>query len=464
MPALVYLLVPPLRDTSTDVRKAAARALRRTAEILLDTVPQPDWDASRRQEYDLSRREMVRGLREGLRTFDQHYRLEVVQAAFWFMADFGDEIWELVGSQRTHCGQYAVERLGDWSSPRIARFLVAALAKPGWWFAAKQCLARWNSLESVVALFEQSDLLQDKEICRRLRGMDDVRWFELLGDHLEALPAYLRPRVPEWLHHLGLPAQHKTKLLNVWVHAPDPELQRAAVYGLGRLGGSEATRRLDELATHDSTVGTFARWLLAGKRATPGRRLSTPREPADPGSSIATPQPAGEQPAPLEAETAWAELRRQTLARDDALMETIRAQLGEWEPHLVERMASSDAGDRLLALRVVAGMPLSASLRESVERLAGGDTRPAIRRIAAQVLVGAAGSLAAGAAPADDAAAGTAHVRAELRDLMSNLLLSDVDETQVNALVGELRELALQMGLCDPAAGEIYSSEPERNA
>lgn len=379
-PTLSYLLPDALRDSSDAVRKTAASTLRRIAEGVLDCRLEEDWDEARRQEYQSNRAEVARAVQEALRTFDLHYRLEALEVALWFAEDFGDDLWLLLGNRRSQCGHLVAEHLDAWNSPRLARFLLAALTQPAWRYPAQQVLQQWRSRAEVAALLQNTDLLTDANIRRQLNRLKQVRWFDRLDDQLRGLPARLRPCMPQWVCYLGLAESTRCGLLGRWLKSSNPDLRRGAIYALANLETPEALRQLAKLARRDDSLSTFARWYVTGKLIK--QRKQTAR------TAVA----AGRQTAPdkdnLDAarqfDKLWRQCRQQT-ARDDAkLITSLQANLPAWRPLVLERLHSPDAGERLLALRIIADAEQVADYRQELEPLLN-DPADAVRRIAYKV-------------------------------------------------------------------------------
>ena len=156
-PTLAYLLPDALRDASDEVHKTAARALRRLGEVVADECPTNDWDQARCRELAAARGELVKALREALRTFDLHCRIEIIEVSLWFAGELGQDLWRMLGNPRSQCGEVASTRLPAWTGPRLVRFLLEGLAQPVWRVSVRRILHRWKSLEEVAAILRNSD-------------------------------------------------------------------------------------------------------------------------------------------------------------------------------------------------------------------------------------------------------------------------------------------------------------------
>ena len=455
-PTLSYLLPDALRDSSDAVRKTAASTLRHIAENILDCRPEKNWDEARKQEYQSNRAEVAQAVQEALRTFDLHYRLEALEVALWFVEDFEDDLWLLLGNRRSQCGHLVAEHLNSWNSPRLARFLLAALAQPAWRFPAQQVLQQWQGRAEVAALVQSTDLLTDTNIRRQLNRLKQVRWFDQLGDQLQGLPAHLRPDLPQWVCYLGLNDSTKCGLLGRWLKSSNPELRRGAIYALANLETPEALRQLAILARQDGSFSTFARWYVTGKLIKQRKQTARSAITADP----ITPNKA-EIDGVRQFDKLWQECRQQTAQDDAKLITALQAHLPAWRPLVLERLHSSDAGERLLALRIIADSRQTADYRQELEPLLN-DPTDAVRRIAYKVFATALTEHVVkdgDSWPKDDTEQPDIDTaRATLQNLLLDLLNEKYDPQTTTELVRQVQELRRQLPI---DARGIQISDPE---
>jgi len=456
-PAVADRLPTALRDTSDEVRRAAACALRRMAEIVLDDEPTEACDLTQRREYVTARANVVHGIREALRTFDLHYCKEVVEVALWFVQDLGAELWDLFGNRRSQCGSVAGANLRAWSGPRLARFLLEALAHPQWRSAAAHLLQSWQEPHEIAALWRHPDVLDNVEIARGLARLGNRAWFDRLRHQGPTLPPEVRAAAPRWLCCLGLDEARKLRLLSRWLHSDDRALQRGSAYAMALLDSPLALVLLAEMAESDRPIATFARWHVAGRRAklAPAALAGAPRQPPTlTRADLASPPNDDEDGVPptpsLDGAFAKAD-------EDDELVVIVRDNLDVCAPELIRFLRSTEAQDRWFALRVLFGAPADPNLLAYVERLLHDPVEP-IRRLARKVLDAsatpdrrtrapaqqptAAATVASGGAPAaeprePDAAA----LRRELRECLELLLAEASDPQQTARLVQQMRAL-----------------------
>jgi hypothetical protein len=274
-PQLSYLLADALRMPEDDVREAAAAALRCSATRALPEQgvdPAAAADPARRSEH----RELIRALREALRTFDLHRRSDVLELCLWFAKDLDDALWETLEEPRSTAGFVVEQRLSDWSSPRLAGFLLLALAQTAWRKPALGMLASWSEPAALIALLRNSDLLTRAPIRRALHQLRSPPWLVQGLSRMPTLPADARGQLPYWIGALGLTEGERFRLLRRWVGSTLPELKRSAIYAAADLGGAAALEILTEAAGQPGPMGRFAKWYVVGHQVlTASRRPRT---------------------------------------------------------------------------------------------------------------------------------------------------------------------------------------------
>lgn len=441
-PALAYLLPDALRDSAEEVRQAGARALRRVAEVVLDD---PTAGSSGRSE-------VARAVQEALRTYDLHFRPEAVELALWFAEDLREALWKALANPRSQGSHVVHAHLDDWNGPRLAPFLLQALAQSAWRRTAQEILRQWHTPAEIAALLKHTHLLGNPEIRRRLGALKHARWFDELGEELELLPAALRGHAPQWLCHLGYSLNEKVARLSRWLHSADPGLQLGAACGLVALNVPEAVERLQEHTSGDSPLATFARWYVAGRT---GASDSAAREALRPEAFAGL----------------WQACRVQAAEEDSVLIAALRESLDTCRDELMRYLHSPDAGDRLLALRVLNDTVHAASFREQIAALTEDPVEP-VRQLATALH---AALPAAGKSPrpqAKPAKAGptttrrtsenAAPLQETLRQKLSELAASDGDPQAVAELARELRSVLRQ--LPDGAADALNATHGNQEA
>jgi len=252
-PPLAYLAADALRDSSGLVREAAAQALCRLADYALTAEP-------------AERAEVAAALLTALRTFEAHGRQDILEPCLWFAREHGEALWQILGDPRARARQVIFDRLREWNSPRLAGFLLLALAQTAWRETARQLLEGWAEAAHVVALLSHTDLLPQPEVRRGLRLLRRPAWAASADRMLETLSPRQRAQLPHWICRLGFDAFERLRYLERCLDAPWPEVQRAACQALAALNDEQAVRVLVRVATRRTAGSVFARWYVAGRR------------------------------------------------------------------------------------------------------------------------------------------------------------------------------------------------------
>lgn len=425
-PRLSYLLPYALRDGAGAVRDAAVRAGRTISETFLDrAVPPADAEGGQpRREYDVERGQLVQAMREVARTYDRHFRLELLEVCLWFADNLEAELWALLNNPRSNSGRAVQDHLQLWNGPRLAGFLLQCLKHSEWRRPAQLLLRNWQRLDAVTALLSRTAMLDDEEIRRGLAGVNQPRWFDECGSDLGRLPEEVRRHAPRWLAAVGIVAEQKVRTLSDWLRTPNEALRRAAVYALAGLDLPQARRALRSCAGGKTPIGQFARWVLAAPATGPATaRIRAVGGVLQPGAA-----------APSEPfRELWRALRAASGELQAALLRLLQEHADLAERPLRTALAAADPRERLLALQVVGTHEHAARFARELEVLRS-DSISAIRGLAQTILGtvsatrGAAGGAAGDAPPA---AARLTALEARIRELKQaegGALLANVPE------------------------------------
>ncbi len=263
-PQLVRLLADALRDVLPNIREAAAKVLRASAEKLLDQSA--GGGVSDAESTEL-RAMVVEALRAGLRSFDVHFRLEILEASLWFARELRETLQSVLDTRRSHVAYALSEHLPAWDQPRLAGFLLTALSWSSWRRTAQEMLERWDSREHLCAILGHSDLLSDPQAREGLATVKAPPWLAAGGSDLADLSPQQRELVPQWLCGLGYADDERVRILGRWRMSRFPEVQRGAVHALATLNHKDALRMLAEIAQQPGPLMEFARDQLAERRA-----------------------------------------------------------------------------------------------------------------------------------------------------------------------------------------------------
>lgn len=259
--ALSYVVAEALNDPSDQVADLAATTLRRTAVSVL---------AAADRVTPAGRSEVVRALKDALKTVARHARPEILETCLWFARDLGSDLWDALAEHGSRAGQIVELHLPRWNHPRLAGFLLVALARPTWRKAAQKLLDEWHQPAELDAVLRNSDLLNDPEVRGHLHLLQRPRWFLTADSVLAELTPELRAKLPYWICYLGFSDTERVRCLDTWQRAPYVELHRAAVYALAAMNHSDADRTLAQVAQYDGPMRPFATWYCAGRRAYTG--------------------------------------------------------------------------------------------------------------------------------------------------------------------------------------------------
>lgn len=276
---LCYVIADALRDPHPGVAAAAAAALRYQADRVVDArtaeTPGPEFLAA----LDGERRQVVLALTEAIRTYDLHRRHEVVEAALWFAQDLGPPLWDALADHRSTCWHVVDQNLPAWNGPRLAGFLLLALAQPAWRKTATSLLDAWEGRDELAALMHCTPMLRNDAIRRAVGQLSRPRWFSANLQHLAQLPVDARANVPYWVCVLGFSEAERLHCLRHWQASSLPEVHRAAVYALAALDTPQAITVLEQVARRACPMQRFAGWYVHGRRLSDGARQPAIAEP-----------------------------------------------------------------------------------------------------------------------------------------------------------------------------------------
>lgn len=381
---MAYVFPEALRDPRSKLRELAARILRKTAdELLARSVPDAREDPEGYARYAAERREVVAALEQLLHSFDLHFRIEVLELCLWFARDLGDKLWAKLTSHRSRAGRVVSDHFYEWNHPRLAGFLLDALARPGWRAPVNQVLRNWTTPDEVTALLRETSYLDEPENAARVSGISRPRWFESLDVDLSEIPEDLRRHAPRWIQHVSYAKKQRIAVLSRWLQARDESLRRGAVYALARADTPDANRQLESATGGDDCVACFARWCL-GFPTVAARSNAAP--------SAAPPPPSLDDPVPLDGDevrgdfdVVWRVLRRAPAPRRKELIALLGLISQADDAGLLQRLHSSDPVERLLALEIASNPALAGGLRDELT-LRVADENTSVQRLARLLL------------------------------------------------------------------------------
>lgn len=264
LPAVAYLVADTLRSPSEHVRAAAAGVLRTAAEEEFSAGIRFGRKGPEDQAAGERRAQVVEALREALRTFALHHRVDVLEPCLWFAPELGDSLWATIEAGRSPAGYVLSKRLRQWDDPRLAPFLLLALGRPAWHQAALRMLEPWSTRTHLLAMLAVTHLLDEPAVRKQLGQLKHPRWLTAGGPGLADLPLEARPLVPRWVVVLGFTDEERVAILTRWMSVDQAEIRRAAAYALAHLATEAAAHALAQVAVQPGPLRTFARWYVTG--------------------------------------------------------------------------------------------------------------------------------------------------------------------------------------------------------
>jgi HEAT repeat protein len=349
------------------VRERAALALRAMTARVLDRV-----EGCQTVEQEPERQKSVECLVEALRaavlSWEIHLRPEAVEAALWMGEWLEGTIRQKLQQPRTRIAPVLNELLKTTSDPRLAGFVLRALAIPELRSAAAHAIRTADDPTFIRALLSETRLLADPEIERGCRRIREVRWpHNRFDELLELDPARLTGAV-RLIGATGASPEWKISFYRDLASAGNDQVRKAVVLGLVNDAGEAAGRFLALMSCRrsDPLAQIAARELR--RRQAEGPTVHASAESGDPNSP---PRPNRKRRVDGPRAGAWGSDRR--TANADPLAQA-RA-----------RLASPRAYDRTEALQVVRARELTPNLAEEIYRLAH-DPDSVVRGLAVAML------------------------------------------------------------------------------
>ena len=384
-PQLAYVLSDALRDSHRPVAEMAARQLHSVAkQFLMRYGADASKDAlSDTPNVGFARTQLTTALADAVKTFPQHYRLEPVQAALWFVRDLGPKIWEPLNERRSRLREAVVEHLRRWDDPSLAAFLLNGIKQKAWNGTVTPLLSGWNTRPHLEAILDQSHMLNDPEFLERLAKLRDPNWFDHVDRYLGDLSLDHRRELPRWVFAVGLSVSERAGLLTRFLHRNCPVLRRACVYAMAALQVPEVTHRIQQVGTSDAVMSAFARWWSAGNelnlelapRPSAGRHGNIERRAAS----------RRHQTDQMLFDLMWQLCQRLTLREASGLLALLRENMEIWGPIAILKLRAGAPRERILALHVFATEALACQYKLELQCLLS-DQLPAIRDLVRTLL------------------------------------------------------------------------------
>lgn len=377
---LVYLLGEALRSRCPRSRDRAAEVLHDLTQQLLDQQGTAK-DAEIVRALHKRSDHLTEALRAALSCWEVHHQPKVLRAVLWMADRFETDLAAKLADQRSNLARAIQEQIARTTDPRLAGFVLRALAYPELRPAAARAIAEARDEAFLRALCQESWVLADPRLAALGRWITELSWLEDGIETLLRLPRHEAEAAVRLVAASGV--RHGQKMdayhavLNggaaapiseaVWQLVGDPSqtaqdmlvlAEQRAPRGAAGAASRELQRRRGELGGDDAPVGGLT-------ADTPG--VSTQRAP----------------------HTSWDTLWQQ-FSRHDAEQRASERRLPPnavqaFLPHLREKLQAGHPLQRLRALRIIRFLKCSEACAESIYKLAF-DADPVVRSAAVGML------------------------------------------------------------------------------
>lgn len=374
---LAYLLADAVRSRCRRTRELAAAGFHRMTARLVHRL---ETDPSAEEVADLETQAgcLAEALATAVQRWEIHFQPKVLEAALWLGDRVEPAIKNKLQERRTKIARVLNDILEGTSDPRLAGFLLRALAVPELRPAAARAIGRARDGALLRAMFMESWLLADAGIERGCRWIQGGQWLQQAVKVLCELDGAALGGAVRFLAVVGGPHQRKIELFRELIGVGLAEVRCAVVWHLVHDKSEAATNLLNIVATRPTdSIARMASREVRHRRS---------------GAALAavTGQPA---PESISESTPHDVFDRYWNQFDDlSPKERVEASnaIGPYIPDLGtllrEKLASGEPLDRARALRMVSSLGLVTGLEESVRHLAH-DPEPVVRSLAVAMLV-----------------------------------------------------------------------------
>ncbi|UCC32341.1 MAG: hypothetical protein JSU86_08665, partial [Phycisphaerales bacterium] len=374
---LAYLLADAVRSRCRRTRELAAAGFYRMTAGLLHRL-ETDPTAEEVADLDVQADCLAEALATAVQRWEIHFQPKVLEAALWLGDRVEPAIKNKLHERRSKIARILNDILEGTSDPRLAGFLLRALAVPELRPAAARAISRARDGTLLRAMFIESWLLADAGIERGCRWIQGGQWlrqavkvlFELDGAHLGGAVRFLAA--------VGGPHRRKIELFRELIGAGLAEIRCAVVWHLVHDKSEAATNLLNIVAMRPTdSIARMATREVRHRRSGAGLAVGT-RQSALESISESTPHDVFDR--------YWSQFDDFS---PDQRLEAGNA-IGPHVPDLGTllrgKLASGEPLDRARALRMVSSLGLVTGLEESVRHLAH-DPEPVVRSLAIGMLV-----------------------------------------------------------------------------
>jgi len=378
-----YLLADALRSRCGRTRELAASGLHRMTARLLERLDAGPF-AAEIGELDARANGLAEALGTAVQRWEIHLQPKVLEAALWLGDRVEPAILKKLQERRTKIARVLNDLLEGTSDPRLAGFVLRALAISVLRSAAARAISRTRDIAFLRAVFTESWLLTDARIeqgCRRIR---DGQWLRSAVDVLLMLDESAVCGAVSFLAAVGGRPERRIELFRELVGMGRAKIRRAVLWRLIHDNSEAATDLLTVMAARpgDSVAMMAAREV---RRRRPG--LSPPIA-----SSALRSEPALTATTRDLFDRYWKEFDDPNADKALAVNVAVR-RLSELGLFLRAKLASGEPLDRARALQIALGLGALKELEESVQRLTY-DSDPIVRGLAVSMLAKLPGATA----------------------------------------------------------------------
>ncbi|MCH7814258.1 MAG: hypothetical protein IID40_09585, partial [Planctomycetes bacterium] len=175
---LAYLLADGLRHLCPKTRERAARALTELTAAYLSRYPTGTGPTAAVGETRTDGDYLARALARAVRTWELHFRPEVLRAAMWMAERIADVFFEEVAEPRSKLARAVGKVLTASDDGRLAGFAVRALLCPTLRSEVARTIEASSHPAFARGLMAESWLLADRSIAKAWRRIHRLAWLD----------------------------------------------------------------------------------------------------------------------------------------------------------------------------------------------------------------------------------------------------------------------------------------------
>ncbi|GIK17625.1 MAG: hypothetical protein BroJett003_25890 [Planctomycetota bacterium] len=333
---------------------------------------------------------MTEALNQAVRTWELHFRAEVLAAALWMYAETEPVLRPRLEGPRSHLVHATRQILAGPPDPRLSVFTWCALELDSVREAAARRLEQADDAGVLAGLIEASWLLADPNVERGCAKVRATSWVRTDARRLADRDPHHVERIAGVISRSGIPTAHKLEVFSRWLETGSPAVRRAALWAVVRQDGEGSDALLLSVVRGpDPALAVIAEREL--RRRNPDRVIpAASARPPVRSEPVKSSIPGGEREGKVEAPRSEAVLRPESdhaggssSAAD--VVTTCRALLN-----------SPRALDRVRGLQAVRERGIEAGFSDAILRLIH-DPDAIVRATAAASLAGVDRGIAAGA-------------------------------------------------------------------